>query len=65
MTSSTAYRAKDYASVKEAAEFFDVGRETIRRWIEAGKLPAVRLPSGAIRVRRDSMRVEAATNEVL
>jgi excisionase family DNA binding protein len=38
-------------TAREVGELLGVSPETILRWARAGKLPAVRLPSGAIRFR--------------
>lgn len=40
-------------SVGRIAREFDCSSSTVRRWIRQGQLPAVRLASGAIRVRRE------------
>lgn len=37
-------------TVSEAARELDVGIATIYRWVEAGKLPAVRVTSDALRI---------------
>jgi excisionase family DNA binding protein len=37
-------------TVNEAASVLAVSEKTIRRWIDADKVPYVRLPSGAIRI---------------
>jgi excisionase family DNA binding protein len=44
--------------VREAAKALGVSENTIRRWEERGLIPAVRLPSGVRRFRRED--VEAA-----
>jgi excisionase family DNA binding protein len=36
----------------EAADLFQVSDETVRRWAEDGRLPAITLPSGRLRFRR-------------
>ncbi len=36
-------------TAREVADLLDVSTETVLRWVRAGKLPAVRLPSGALR----------------
>ena len=38
-------------TAREVAELLGVSAETTLRWTRAGKLPAIRLPSGAIRYR--------------
>ncbi len=42
-------------TVADAAAAMHVSRYTLYRWIEAGLFPAVRLPAGTIRVRRDDV----------
>jgi excisionase family DNA binding protein len=37
-------------TVSQAASLLNVSDKTIRRWIEAEKIPFVRLPSGAYRI---------------
>jgi excisionase family DNA binding protein len=36
--------------VKEIASYCMVSKTTVRRWIESGKLQAIRLPSGHYRI---------------
>jgi excisionase family DNA binding protein len=36
-------------TAREVAELLGVSAETVLRWVRAGTLPAIRLPSGAIR----------------
>jgi excisionase family DNA binding protein len=36
----------------EAARILDVTDETIRRWVEAGRIRYIRLPSGQLRFER-------------
>jgi excisionase family DNA binding protein len=36
--------------IKEVAPLFNVSIETLRRWVKAGKLNVVRLPSGQLRI---------------
>ena len=36
----------------QAASMLGVDRATVARWVRLGQLPAVRLPSGHIRIRR-------------
>jgi excisionase family DNA binding protein len=38
---------------QEVADAVGVSSETVLRWIRRGKLDAIRLPGGAIRVRED------------
>ena len=57
---------------REVAEALDVSAETVLRWTRRGELPAVRLPSGAIRYRPgelddwlDARAITAATGRGL
>jgi excisionase family DNA binding protein len=42
-------------TARKVAEFLDVSTETVLRWTRQGKLPAVRLPGGAIRYLPDTL----------
>lgn len=42
-------------TARRVAELLDVSAETVLRWTRDGKLPAIRLPSGAIRYREDEL----------
>jgi excisionase family DNA binding protein len=42
-------------TAREVAELLGVSAETVLRWHRAGKLPAIPLPSGAIRFREDAL----------
>lgn len=42
-------------TAREVAEQLGVSAETILRWVRAAKLPAIRLPSGALRFREDQL----------
>lgn len=42
-------------TARDVADLLGVSAETILRWTRAGKLPAVRLPGGAIRFREDEL----------
>ncbi|MBA3260917.1 MAG: helix-turn-helix domain-containing protein [Thermoleophilaceae bacterium] len=42
-------------TVREVAGLLDRSPETILRWVRAGKLPAIRLPGGAIRFREEDL----------
>lgn len=42
-------------TAREVAEMLGVSTETVLRWVRAGKLPAVRLPSGQIRFEPDAL----------
>ena len=46
----------EFLTVREAADLLRVSRPTIWRWIDAGRLPAVRLGPRSIRVRRADLR---------
>jgi excisionase family DNA binding protein len=51
-------------TAREVAELLGVSSETALRWHRRGELPAIRLPSGAIRFRQDALDawiVERAT----
>jgi excisionase family DNA binding protein len=37
--------------VRDAAAMLSAGERTVRRWIAAGQLPALKLPSGLVRIR--------------
>lgn len=39
----------------QVASLLNVHPQTVRRWIDTGRLPALRLPSGVWRVRRDDL----------
>lgn len=41
-------------TAREVAEVLDVSPETVLRWTRAGKLPALKLPSGQVRYREDA-----------
>jgi excisionase family DNA binding protein len=42
-------------TANEAAERLRVSGDTVRRWIRLDILPAVRLPSGQVRIRREDV----------
>ena len=42
-------------TAREVAELIGVSSETILRWTRRGDLPAVRLPSGGLRYRKDDL----------
>lgn len=50
-----------YLSLPEVAERLGVSPRTARRWIDAGKLPHVRLPGGGVRVSVE--RLERVLND--
>lgn len=42
-------------TAREVAELLNVSAETVLRWTRRGNLPAIRLPSGALRYRGDDL----------
>jgi excisionase family DNA binding protein len=42
-------------TVREAAEWLKAHPETVRRWIKAGRLEAVRLTPGSVRIREEEL----------
>jgi excisionase family DNA binding protein len=42
-------------TAREVADVLGVSTETVLRWTRAGKLPAIRLPGGALRFREDDL----------
>lgn len=44
-------------TIEQVAEYYQTSKDTVRRWIREGVLPAYRIGSGrgAIRVKRDDM----------
>lgn len=48
---ATAAAKKQMVSPADAAEMLSVDRDTVLRWIRAGKLPSVRLSRRIIRIR--------------
>jgi excisionase family DNA binding protein len=51
-------------TAREVAELLGVAVETVLRWTRADKLPAIKLPSGAIRYRRDELEAWLAEHQV-
>lgn len=45
-------------TAREVADWFGCSPETILRWSRAGKLPAIPLPSGAIRFRESEIEAQ-------
>lgn len=43
-------------TARDVAGICGVSTETILRWVRSGKLPAIKLPSGAIRFRADAVQ---------
>lgn len=50
MKSEPKENISDYLSVKDAAEFLGVSRDTLRRWDKKGKLTAYRHPMNKYRL---------------
>jgi excisionase family DNA binding protein len=48
-------------TIGEAAEYLSVSTQTVRRWADAGSLPAIRTPGNQRRFRRED--VEALLSE--
>ena len=42
-------------TVGEAARALRVHQSTVSRWVAAGKMQAIRLPSGRLRIRREDV----------
>jgi excisionase family DNA binding protein len=42
-------------TAREVADLLGVSTETALRWVRQGKLPAIRLPGGAIRFREEEV----------
>ena len=42
-------------TAREVAEWIGVSPETVLRWTRRGDLPAIRLPSGALRFHEDTL----------
>lgn len=51
-------------TVADVAEVFSVSTRTVRRWIEAGRLPAVKVGHRTVRVHADAVVAFATSNEV-
>jgi excisionase family DNA binding protein len=50
--------------IKDVANYCMVSKTTVRRWIESGKLRAIRLPSGHYRISRVDYRNFLETCEI-
>lgn len=48
---------------KEVAEIFSLKKLTIYRWIRSGKIKAVRLPDGRLRIRESELEKVLRPNE--
>ncbi len=54
----------EWLTVEQVAEWLQVSTKTIRRYIEAGTLPAVNLGGRAIRIRREDIEAWLQTRRV-
>lgn len=45
----------EWMTAAQAAKLLGVSAETVRRYVRLGQLPALRLPSGYIRIRRSEV----------
>ncbi len=45
----------EWMTAAQAAKLLGVSAETLRRYVRLGQLPALRLPSGYIRIRRSEV----------
>ena len=50
-------------STGAAADLIGVSDETLRRWVEKGKVRYIRLPSGRLRFRRADLEAMVAVTE--
>lgn len=57
-------KADDMLSPQIVARMLDVSDKTVCAWIDAGKLPGFKLPSGKRRVRRDELEQWITSNRV-
>ncbi|KAA1414997.1 helix-turn-helix domain-containing protein [Nocardioides humilatus] len=48
-------RADGYVTLQEAADYYQVSTDSLRRYIAQGAVPAVRLPGRAIRIKRSDL----------
>lgn len=46
----------DFVTINDISSYCMVSPSTVRRWIRAGKLQAIKLPSGHFRVTAQSLR---------
>jgi excisionase family DNA binding protein len=51
-------------TVREVADLLSVSTETVLRWVRQGKLPAIRLPGGAIRIWESALERWLADRQV-
>ncbi len=54
----------EWLTIEQAAAWLQVSTKTIRRYIEAGSLPAVNLGGRAIRIRRQDLEVWLQTRRI-
>jgi excisionase family DNA binding protein len=47
-------------TAREVADLIGMSNETVLRWVRQDKLPAIRLPGGAIRFREDDIEAKLA-----
>lgn len=45
-------KKKKYVSVQEVANYLEVSRQSVHKWINKGKIPVDRMPSGLIKIHR-------------
>jgi excisionase family DNA binding protein len=55
-------RDVELLTIHEVAETFRCDDETVRRWVKARKLPAVSMPGGGYRIRREDIEKILRTN---
>ena len=58
MTNTQCKRVDAYLSVAQIADLLKISERTVRRWIWAGRLPAIRTspgPSGHVRIPQESL----------
>jgi excisionase family DNA binding protein len=53
-----------FLTLPEAAAKLGVGESTVRRWVKAGRLKAIHLPSGRRRVRAAEVEAILASDEL-
>jgi excisionase family DNA binding protein len=51
-------------SVSDAARLFKVSEGTIRRWVHLGKLPALQIGGGVIRIPAPNVEALGCTNAI-
>lgn len=50
-----------YLTSGQVAEILGVNRATVRRWVNTGRIPAIKLPSGVARFRPEDIEAITAT----